>query len=325
MTSPWLDTRRFPGRAHLAAIARHHAPLDRSQAIVEADFARGVQLRWAESLHVDPADLVLVGSEAEAFRLVLHGLLAPGDVALVAGPAPVAGLAAILAAGAQFVDVGRLHDGRIDRQALERALEVHPEAVLLAEQPSLFGTDDAEVLGDLPVRARILAAAQAQGWLGPRALDPLATATIVALRDPDLPQVPVFHAVVCARGTGADLMLLQGPAAWPEAIVRQALAVLDGLRDRPDWPARTEARLDRHHATWVRALTNLPGVRILPRAGWRAAAECLAGNSEEVAKILGQVLAPVQAFAAHPMRSLVVAHLGRVHALGVAAEPALPT
>ncbi len=325
MISPWLDTRRFPGRAHLAAIARHHAPLDRAQAIVEVDLARGVQLRWAEQLGVDPADLVLVGSESEAFRLVLHGLLAPGDVALVAGPAPVAGLAAILAAGAQFVDVGRLHDGRIDRQALERALEVHPQAVVLAEQPSLFGTRDSDVVGDLPVRARILASAHAQGWLGPRDLDPRATATLVALRDPDRPQVPVFHAIICAPGTGADLMLLQGPAAWPEAIVRQALAVLEGLRDQPDWPMRTEARLARHHATFQSVLADLPGVQLLPRAGWRVAAECLAGNSMEVAKILGQYLAPVQAFAPHPMRSLLVADLGRVHALGVNARPAKPT
>jgi hypothetical protein len=315
MTSIWLDPQRFPGRAHLASVARHHAPLDRAQSLVAGDLAPAVQTRWAAHLRVDPSDLVLCATEAEACRLVLHGLLAPGDVALLAEPAPVPVLGAILSTGAAFVDVGRLHDGRIDAKALHLALTAHPQAIVIGEQPSLFGTEDRAVLQDLPARATVLSATHAQGFAGPQDLDPGALATLVALRDPDRPQVPVLHAVVCQPGTGADLMLLQGPAGFAEVTLRQALAVLEGLRDQPAWTDATEARLQAHVERFTQALQGLAGVRILPRSGWRQAAECLGGNAAEVALQLGQHLAPVHAFAPHPMRSLVVVHLGSVFAL----------
>lgn len=313
--SPWLDSQRFPGRAHLAAVARSHAPLAPSTASVQGQWAEPVRRRWAEHLQVQTGDLVLAATAADAFRLVLQALLAPGDVALVAEPAPVAALGAILAAGAAYVDLGRLHDGDIDAKALARALQAHPDAVIVLEQPSLFGTDDRAALGHAQARALVIDARHALGWAGPADLEPRATATLVALRDPDQPAQPVLHAVVCAPGTGADLVLLQGPACWPEAPMRLALAVLDGLREQPHWPLSVETQLDARYSEFALALKDLAGVRLLPRGGFRAAAECLAGDGAAVALHVSRHLAPVDGFAAHPMRSLVVANLAAVRAV----------
>lgn len=322
MTSPWLDLQRFPGRGHLAAVARHHAPLDGAQSLVPGDLAPTVQQLLATHLGIAAEDLVLCATETDACRLVLHGLLAPGDVALIAEPAPVPVLAAILATGAAFVDVGRLHEGGIDTQALHRALAAHPHAIVVGEQPSLFATDDGLALQDLPARAVVMSATHAQGHVGPGLLHPHATATLVALRDPDRPQVPVLHAVVCAPGSGADLMRLQGPATFAEVTLRQAHAVLEGLRDQPAWVQPIERCLAGHCARFTQALQGLAGVRVLPRAGWRQAAECLAGNASDVARHLGSHLSPVHAFAPHPMRSLVVVQLGSVFSLDVSATSA---
>lgn len=311
MNSPWLDLQRFPGRAHLASVGRHHAPLN-AQRHVDADLQDLVRSAWARALGVPEQDLLLCGSDAEAFRLVLSALLTPADVALVAEPAPALALCAILGGGARFVDVGRLSDGSVDRLALARALERHPNAVVIGQAPGWLGMDDTEVLQDQG-RAVLLDARWRQGFaqrLPQRPRPGGVLATWVALRDPDRLAEPLLHGVVVAEGTGAELALLQGRAALAQGPLRQAWAVLQGLQADPGWAERADAELQSRYQRFHDVLQGLPGVRVLPRAGWWAAAECLAGNAIEVASHAETAIWPVLAWGAHPLRSLVTVDLG---------------
>jgi hypothetical protein len=104
--------------------------------------------------------------------------------------------------------------------------------------------------------------------------------------------------------------------------MQQALAVLRGLEAAPEWSAAADAHMARTYDLMAEALAGRPGVRMAPPAGVWAAAECLAGDAAEVARDLARHLGPVQAFAAHPQRSLVVVRLAGAHL--VAAETSLP-
>lgn len=326
MASPWLDLRRFPGRHHLAAVVRAHAPLDPAAVLQTGDVSHEVQRLWAARLGVECADLVLAGSDAEAARLVLHALLAPGDVLLLAEPVAHDVPGAVLTTGAAYVDLGRLHDGALDPAALATARARHPGAVLWLHAPGLFGETDPQPSAEPAPRAVLVDARLQPGWHAGAVLPAGALAALVALRDPDEPEAPVLHAVVCAPGTGADLQQLQGPVQWPPALMQQALAILRGLDAQPDWPAAAEAQMAQAYAVLASALAGRPGVRLQPAAGVWAAAECLAGDAAEVARALAQVVGPVQAFAAHPLRSLVVVRLAGACVLAsLAAAPPPPS
>jgi len=312
MASPWLDTVRFPGRAFQRSVGRAHQPLGGGY----GDCGEAVASAWAAHLGVQPSDFLLCSSDGAALRLVLHGLLAPGDLVLLAEPAPSEAVCAILAAGARYVDVGRRQSGGWDEAALDRALAAHPDALLYGEAPGWLGVDDGPLLATHASRCRglVLDARFSQGWGGPaRRMDELGRAGVwaqlVALRDPDSPGEVLLHGVACAPGTGADLGLLHFDAHRPQAPLRQALAVLEGLAD-PEWTARADAVLAARHGAFAAALADWPGVQVYARAGFRAAAACLAGDAAAVAAHVGRQLAPVAAYGGHPMRHLVTVDLG---------------
>jgi hypothetical protein len=305
----------------LAAVVRAHAPLDPAEVLQTGDVTHEVQRLWAARLGVAAADLVLAGSDAEATRLVLQALLAPGDVLLLAEPVAHDVPGAVLTTGAAYVDLGRLHDGALDPAALATARARHPDAVLWLHAPGLFGEVDAWPVNgshaskDSLPRAVLVDARLQPGWHAGPVLPAGVLAALVALRDPDEPEAPVLHAVVCAPGTGADLQLLQGPVNWPPVLMQQALAILRGLDAEPTWPAAADAQMTFAYQVLADALAHRPGVRLQPAAGVWAAAECLAGDAAEVARALVQIVGPVQAFAAHPLRSLVVVRLAGAHVL----------
>ena len=317
MKSPWLDTRRFPGRAFLSAVRRAHAPLAGDTAGDAGDEVRGP---WAAHLGVAPEDLLLCTSAEEAWHLVFGALLAPGDTVLLAEPAPPTALAVILACEARYVDVGRRQSGAVDAVAASRALAGHPQAVLLGEAPSLFGTDDAvawaAIAGDHgPGSGRgLLLDARADPTWGGRAPAMVpgqigALATIVALRDPDRFDDVLAFGIVCAPGTGVDLSLLQGRPERAQGPLRQAWSVLADLAADPHWPAAADAEIQCRRAAFAEAVADQPGVHLCVGTGLRAVAECRAGNAAETATRAAAWLAPVHGFAGHPTRALVVADL----------------
>lgn len=322
--SAWLDLGRFASRRWLDGTRRQHPT-------AHADGGRGdlvaqVRSRWAARLGVASTDLLVCPTDVDAYRLVLGALLAPTDVVLVAEPAPPAALTAILGLGGRYLDVGRRADGRIAGGAVDRALLAWPEAVAVVEAPSLFGTDDRQWVADPPQpaaapaggvasapRALVVDARHAPGWAmlpTPAESASMPLATLIALRDPDAPADPVAIGIVCAPGTGAGLLLLQGQPQWPEASLQHALAVLRGLAVA-GFTAAADAELAALRARCV-ATVRAPGVVALPHGGWRQAFECLGGDAAGVAAALRGRLPALLALPAHPGRALLVADLGRL-------------
>src|SRR5258708_2761848 len=123
MTSTWLDLTRFPLRRHLAGWYGQHRALNADRSDFAGDSSALLQSRWAAWLGVQPADVLLAATAHDAWHLLARAVFLPNDVAIIAEPSLSAFPAAVLAAGAAYVDVGRRHRGEIAPAALAIALE----------------------------------------------------------------------------------------------------------------------------------------------------------------------------------------------------------
>ncbi len=302
--TPWLDLQRFPGRAHLASVLRQHRADPQPQR-PETQLRLDVTERWSAQLGCDPSDLLLLPSADAAIRRVAGALLAPGDVAIVAEPMPGEWLAGVLQTGARFVDVGRRAAGDIDPAALRLALDRHPDAVAVGLAPSWFATDDREAWQELEPRARLMDARHgSQG----AACEPGDAAVLVALRDEEAGGQPVLYGIATAAGTGGALGLLGVEACGLPALERAARVLNLGNTLVLAGEAGREARYHRFAAL----LAAQPGVRVWPRAGTCAAAECLAGNARDIALRVCASLPGVAAFDTPAMRHLLLVDLAAV-------------
>lgn len=327
MTSRWLDVARFPGRAHLAAIARDHRPTagftDLRAAALEA-----LQARWATALGASPDDLLLFASAQEAARLACSALMAPGDLALLARPATALWPAAVLATGAAFVDLGRLADGRLDPAGVAFAAEAHAGALWLLDQPSLTGHDDlatwSAALDEAPrppspARA-LLDVTDAPGHgasaatLAPVDVRAELLASLHALRDPLEPAWPLLFALRVQPGEGRALAALRGPATLPMPLVERASLVWQ----RADMAADAHAaiRISAVRAEVAARAERWPGAAVVGTSGWRIAVRCDGGDAEALAAELQASGLPAMGHGRHPMRSLVVVDLGVALQLG---------
>ncbi len=310
MKGTWFDLPRFASRRYLGGFYEQHRVINGDSVDFADDAAALLQARWAGWLNIDADDLLLAATAHDAWHLLANALLLPDDVVLIAEPTLSAFPAAALAAGAAYVDVGRSHNGEVPFSAWQLALQHHPQALIMAEFPSLYATDDLVALTELHGRFTLVDATQSEQWAGPRA-QPLAvgSAMVVALRDPDAPQAPVLHAIVCAPATGRSLRQLQGPLRWPEVLLRQALGVLAGLHHQPQWPLAVEQEMHEKYTLFADLARAWPGAVVLPRAGMRAGVLCMAGDAAALALHLQPKIFPLFAYGTHPMRDLLLIDL----------------
>lgn len=332
MSGPWLDVQRFPGRAHLAAIARDHRPETAGPDLRSASFD-ALQARWAARLAADAADVLLFAGADEAARLVCSALLTPGDVALLARPCGALWPAATLATGAAFVDVGRLADGRLDPAGVAFAATAHPRAPWLLEAPALGGHDDAadravalaaseEASAGAAIAVVDATAASGHGADAapleastPTSLVAPATpragrvvASLHALRDPLEPAWPLLYALRTEPGQGRALALQRGPATLPMPLIERAGLALQRVDRAAD--ERAAERVAAVVAQVAAAAAAWSGAVVLAPAGWRVAVRCDAGDAAAfVATLAAQGLA-ASAFGPHPMRNLALVDLG---------------
>lgn len=310
MNGPWLDLARFASRGYLAGLYKQHQAINADSVDFADDAAALVQARWANWLNVDADDLILAATAQDAWYLLAKALLLPDDVVLLAEPTLSAFAAAALAAGAAYVDVGRSHKGEVPTPVWQLAQQQHPHAVILTEFPSLFATDDRATLGALRARCLLVDATQCAQWAGPTAEPlPANSAMVVAMRDPDCPQAPVLHAIVCAATTGSSLRQLQGPLHWPQVLMRQALGVLAGLHHQPQWPTAIEREMQEKYELFAELSRPWPGAVVLPRAGVRAGVLCMAGDAAALALALQPKIFPLFAYGNQPMRDLMLIDL----------------
>jgi len=304
-----LGLDRFPARAYLAGLARGHRPIREAPSVADS-YAEHVVARWAELVGVSPGDLVVFATEAEALRVVSGALLAPGDVALLAEPAPIGLPAAVLSVGGRYVDLGRNQRGAINPDAAARAIAGHPEAILWAGAPALSGVDDTALIADRVAdrpRATLQDSRLHGGLTGPGAPGAGALARVVALRDPDDPAAPLLHAVIAGSGTGWALTAVRGPAALPLPLLRRALDALDVIAADPAGRRAAHQRwLADAHAALAADLPEKPGLIALAPAGHARALRCLGDDGAEIAQTLQRRGWSAAAFAAHPMQGLIV-------------------
>ena len=306
-----LDLDRFGSRKYLQGLAREHRPLSAGGS-VGWSLHEQVQLRWATALGIEADDLVLCGSAAHAWTTLSRCLLLPGDVAAIARPCPVELPAAVLGAGASFVDLGRSTQGEIQPAVVAKVAAAHANAVALGQRFSWFGTDDLKALAAVQWRAILIDATGTDALVGSAsALDEGADAAVIALRDPDQPVQPLLWAIACRAGEGPGVAAIGGPGHLPLLLLRAGLASLDAIAAGPA----------SHHVAWrdqlrqrreaLRAsLTDRPGVHwSIADGGVTAAALCLDGDVDAVAGPLRVAGFAATGFAPHPMRSAVVVDL----------------
>ncbi len=312
----WLDPQRFPGRRHLGAIARDHRPTTGGGNYAGA-LAEEVRDRWAAAIGCDPDALVLCASVAEAARLCCMALLRPEDTALLARPCAATWPAAVLGAGAAFVDVGRLADGVIDPAGARFAAEAHSGALWLLDAPTLTGASDCDALW--PVleaahraddRTTIVVDATAElTYVG--AGDALASpcsATLLALRDPLAPQTPLLCAVrVGPEDFGGPAALL-GPARLPAPLLELAMAALGRAHIADPTTMRAEAAALREAVAAALATAGdaHPGISMLGGPGLQVALRCDGGDGAAVARLLGRHGLCADAYGSGAMRDLVL-------------------
>ena len=299
-----LDKGRWPGRAFLPNMSRGHVPLGPQHGGLTA----AVTALWAQQLGVPAEDLVLCATATEAWHLGLGALLQPEDVCLVAEPAPIGALAAVLRSGSKYVDVGRLFDGRIDQGTLSLAQTLHPLAWLVACAPSLTGAMDTDNLIVSQLDRAIIDASFQPFWQP--AAGPAPLLTLLALRDPDDPVFPLIYAWVARLGHGAMLRMLQGPVLLPPPLADRAWAVLTVIERDRDCATRVHDKLAKRYEKFAAILRPMTNVVLLPQAGWMASAYAIDGQALTVATRIEPQLAPVAAYGAQPLQHLVVVDLG---------------
>lgn len=307
---PWLEQSGFAGRRHLPALARSHRP-QRGAADPQAALDHSLRRRWAAHLDVQAEDLLICASAAEAWRLLCGACLPPEAVVLLAEPAAIVLPAAVLGAGAAYLDLGRDGRGEIDNAAVARACQLHPDALLLGERPSLFGTDDGAAWGDsAALRPRLLDARYGAVWAGEGAADGAAEATVICLRDPDSPARPLLHAIVCQAGSGEALGAIQGPDALPVLLLEAALATLGRIAGAEPGELETwRAKLAATHRRFSALAAQHPGAVTFAPGGTRAAIECRAGDAGALFEPMQAAGLVIDAYGGHPMRDLLVCDL----------------
>ncbi len=312
----WLDAERFPGRRHLAAIARDHRPASGGGNYAGA-LAEQVRDRWAAAIGCAPEALVLCASVAEAARLCCAAFLRPTDTALLARPSSVTWPAAVLGAGAAFVDLGRLADGAVDPAGARFAAEAHPGALWLLDAPSLSGADDcADLWSTLEAAHRsddgatvVIDASRELAYVGAGgARVAPCSATLLALRDPLAPQAALLCAVrVGPEDFGGPAALL-GPAQLPAPLLELALAALQRAEhaDPAALADQAAALSEAVTAALTTAVGAHPGVARLGGLGLHVALRCDGGDAVAVAKLLGRHGLCADAYGGGAMRDLVL-------------------
>lgn len=311
MDDRFLALDRFAQRSFLGGLVRSRRRLADPGSVVDS-LAFETRKAWADHLGISAEDLLLCAGASDAVSLLCRAVLAPNDVAVVAEPTPVQVPAAVLSAGARYVDVGRRQDGTIDTEAAARAAHEHDDAIAWAG--GLIGGDDVAALADAAQWRCLFADASAAIALGGdvRALGQGAHAVVIALSDPDADATPVLHAVATCPGLGGGLQAVLGPAVLPLPIYERALVTIERLEAEPEASARFAQQLA-DIAERIRAKTpQLPGIVDLGRTGRTLAFACLASNAEEVAQAWQQAGFRATAYGGHPMRDLVVFDLAAI-------------
>lgn len=301
---------RFPNRRFLSAVARDHGATARTSSVDES-LQQQLRERWAQTLGVATDDLVLVTTRSDAWNLLCRALLVPGDVALIAQPCAVALPAAIVAAGASFVDVGRRVDGHVDQQTAARALRENQAAIACLQAPNLSGSLDHWPADSARPRAVLVDACHAARHSGATySLSQGADVAVITLRDPDSPGQALLHAAVCKPGTGHALSRLTGPSMLPHVLLRQSLATLAVIADRGDTAdERLQARLVSARNLVAKVLDALPNLLIQHDEGMSLLIWCLDGDVRPVVSLLGKAGFTATGHGAHPMRSTVAVDL----------------
>lgn len=300
---------RFAHRRFLATVARDHRPLDAGGSVIDS-LVEQLRERWSALLGVAAEDLVVCASASDALGLMARCLLAPADVAVLAQPCDVVIPAGVVSAGAVYVDVGRLMDGRLDAPAANAALLGNPQAVLFAASPSLGGADDLAQVAEDNWRAVVADARYARSLAGDvSAINAGADAVVVVLRDPAEPTAPLLYGVVCAPGCGVAVAAVLGPAPLPALLLRAAICAVDWLqgRGRED-TANWAAEIAENALKLEFLLADRAGISV-QIGGTTALVWCLDGVVESIAQTVRSAGFSASGFGPHPMRSVVVVDL----------------
>lgn len=280
LPAPWFDPDRWPQRRFAARPGVVLQPAAAAETLAQLTEA------WAALLDRPTDDLLVCASAAEAAALLPGSVLQPGDVVVLAAPAPEAAIAAVLRSGARFVDVSRSHTGTMEPAAVGLTLRHHPDAWLLL-------TDhDADPVqwpvwrqaGARPERTLRWDTARLAGC-GPVPAEQAPLGTVVALLDPAAPQQPLLWGLLTAGATPALRGLVGTPALHPLVASAAAQAIAQwqgdtGLRDA------LQARLAAAAVELQSAVAGWPGAVLWSGSGvWRLV-RCAAGDGPALAAAL---------------------------------------
>ncbi len=253
---------------------------------------------WAARLGLSASAILPCASVSEALRLVANAALLPGDAVRMARPGQLAWAAAVLSAGAAFVDVGRLIGGAVDPATRDAS----PAArLVILGAPAPTGAMDPHDWPAAPGELRLADATLAASLRGQPSAG--ADLTLIVLRDPDAPGTPLLAALCGAPEDILALQLLAGPSPLPERIVRAALAASQRIDAAAEaaFLLAVVARAER-----LRSLLTLgPGQRWLPRAGISQAVSCLAADGHALAAAAQSQGYSAEAWGAFPGGGLV--------------------
>lgn len=295
--SPWLDLTRRPQRRHLLRLQVSEGPVSAAPSVVGM-LAQRLRETWAAHLGLSASAILPCASASEALRLVANAVLLPGDTVRMARPGQLAWSAAVLSAGAAFVDVGRLTSGAVDPSTRDAS----PAArLVILGAPAPTGAVDACAWPAAPSELRLADATLAASLYGQPSAD--ADLSLVVLRDPDAPASPLLAALCGAPDDILALQLLAGPSPLPERLVRTALAVTQRIdaAGEAEFLAVVTRRAER-----LRSLLTLgPGQQWLPRAGVSQAVACLAADGQALATAAQPLGYSAEAWGAFPGGGLV--------------------
>jgi hypothetical protein len=285
VSGPWLDSQRFPGRAWLPGLVADEeaGPRHPGDAAAEAD-GRCLE-RLAAVLRCAPEEIALAGTVAEAMHVAVGCLLTPQDVALVGELASIEARAAVLSAGARYVQLPRRADGTLVSRTARRALDARPDSLVLGESPHLLGGDDWPALASLEARARCLDCRRRPLGAGGSAPWP-ADACLLALHDPGAPARPLAWVVRVGAAQAHGFASLRIGRRLPAVLLERIGAALAEPERWTQAMTTWWASLDRAWQALAQAVGPRPGIRLHPRAGAEAALETLDCPPDEISRWL---------------------------------------
>lgn len=259
-----------------------------------------VRLRemWSALVGVEADALLPCVSTSAALQLVTQACLLPGDTVRLARPGQLSWSAAVLAAGAAYVDVGRVVKGAVDPAT---AVAAPPGRLAILGAPAPTGADDA---GEWPPAADELRLADASLAASLHGY-PVANAdlTLLVLREPDAPSTSLLCALCGPVVDVQALSSLAGPALLPLPLIRAALAALQRMDHHAE--AVFQGYLKTRSQRLIDALSLGPGQRWLPRAGVSHGVQCLAADGASVAAAARKLGYRAEAWSAFPGGGLV--------------------